>query len=323
MARAGIIGANGISGLMLAKLLGGSLRKIWVRDPNFDLRRALYDPDLQVEMHLFDIMCLKDQLEGLDVLFLATPHELSMDIVAACGDICLKNAIRIIDLSGAFRLPVALFEKAYGMKHTAPEWLPYFSYGLMPWAKELTTPFVANPGCYATSGLMALLPLAKTVNLTNCVIDAKSGATGAGRSLREELLFIEVADTCMPYRVGKHQHMAEIAHAMELFAGVQIDFHFSTSLLPIKRGIVSALYLSLLEEGASLDAAYNAAYGHMAQAVRFGQADRHMLSLEGVVGTNRTHIGYEVIGKKVYVFSCIDNMIKGAAGQSIENMERV
>jgi N-acetyl-gamma-glutamyl-phosphate reductase len=190
---------------------------------------------------------------------------------------------------------------------------------------------IANPGCYATAILLGLLPLlnGKTlIQADSLAIDAKSGTSGAGKKGSENLLFTEVEGNCMPYRVGCHQHLPEIQRTIERITEVPIEPFFVTSLLPVRRGIIASIFAKL-QPGiglAEIEAAFSKAY-QGEPLIQFGKASGpsggQLLSLRRVVGTARTHISFEVTDNKLYLFVTIDNLLKGAAGQAIENMNRM
>lgn len=240
-------------------------------------------------------------------VFLATPNEASAEIAPGL----IKKGANVIDLSGAFRLDGT-------------------EYGLVPWAgpraNAKSPSLIANPGCYATSVLMALLPLLKdgVIIEDGIVIDAKSGATGAGKKASENLLFTEIADDCLPYRVGRHQHVPEIKRYFKAFAGKEVDFFFTTHLLAIRRGILSSIYCKLAPGKSATDvaASYERAYaGYPFVRVREGEGP--ILPIKAVANTPFTHISFVASGDKLHVFSTIDNLLKGAASQAIENFNRI
>jgi N-acetyl-gamma-glutamyl-phosphate reductase len=176
---------------------------------------------------------------------------------------------------------------------------------------------------------MAVLPLLKAgiIDPRTLVIDAKSGATGAGRKASENLLFCEVEGECLPYRIGKHQHVPEIVRYAEKFSGASIDPVFATHLLPVRRGILASVYArttkSLTNE--AIANVYHEAYSGY-PLIRHGLAtDQHraQLSLKRVAGSARTEVRYLLEGDKLHVFSLIDNLLKGAASQAVENLNRV
>jgi N-acetyl-gamma-glutamyl-phosphate reductase len=252
----------------------------------------------------------------------------------------LNWGIQAIDLSGAFRLEAATFEEWYKLPHSCPHLLSQSKYGLIPWAEaDRSVQLISNPGCYATSVLMALIPLirSKIIALDSIAIDAKSGTSGAGLKANENLLFNEVDSDCTPYRVGMHQHLPEMIRHINQFTGAEIDPHFSTSLLPLRRGIISGLYLkpscrletkSDAEIQSEITGAYAEAYRGY-PLIKFGDLgqspsqDKLLLSLKKVAGSPRTHLSYTVQNGKIYVFSLIDNLLKGASSQAVENWNRI
>lgn len=326
---ASIVGARGYSGLETAKIL--------LKHPGFELTHAFATSEFSLGAMLGStaaekVKCLPDVelLNHLtDVVFLATPAEVSLKLAPAI----LAAGKKVIDLSGAFRLKGSdhedKYSKWYGFSHTEKDLLQQAHYGLVPWAAPAKgQTLVANPGCYATAISLALIPLVKSelVLTESLVIDAKSGSTGAGKKAAENLLFTEVEGECLPYKIGKHQHYPEICQAVDVFAGKKIEAHLTTSLLPVRRGIIAGVYAHLRagKTLADVEQAFAQAYADYS-LVRFGKADAEpaLLSLKKVVGTPRTHISYISEGSRLYVFSCLDNLMKGAASQAVENANRL
>jgi N-acetyl-gamma-glutamyl-phosphate reductase len=319
---ASIVGARGYSGQELARLL--------LNHPAVKLNYAFATQAFDLSAEIFDdrakaVKCLSDdQLFSnvTDIVFLATPAEVSMNLAPKLMD---KGAF-VIDLSGAFRLKAADISKWYGFEHTARLQLAAADYGLAPFCGPLpkNVQLVANPGCYATSISMALIPLLKRglIETESLVIDAKSGTTGAGRKAVETQLFAEVTGECLPYRVGKHQHLPEIQEAVAQFSSKTIDPHFNTHLLPVKRGIIASIYAKTSAKSLDqIEAAYAEEFANY-KLVRFGRDISRLAKLGPVQHTPYTHISYELIGNKLYVFSVIDNLMKGAASQAVENLNR-
>lgn len=321
-----VVGARGYSGLETVRLLLGH--------PHAELKNCFATGAFEISNYLThpklaDVKCASDSEifnELTDVYFLATPGEVSLKLapkLIAAGKI-------VIDLSGAFRLKKHSYQQWYGFEHTERALLSVANYGLLPWAGPLisSSGLIANPGCYATAISLALIPLLKDglVSPRGIVIDAKSGSSGAGKKATENLLFTEVEGECLPYKVGEHQHFPEILETLEAFSGKLIDAHFSTSLLPIRRGIIASIFAELCD-GVGIDdinSSFQEAYANEPLIIHSAIAkNRQLLSLKRVVGTARTHISYEVRGSKLYLFSCIDNLLKGAAAQAIENFNRV
>jgi len=347
--KVGVAGARGYSGLELCRLL--------LKHPMARLTTCFATQDFKLSDSLPEksaraVACFSaDDLvkisveRKLDVVFLATPVTVSLKLAPQL----IASGIQIIDLSGAFRLQegdacqqAATYQEYYQIEHSELTLLKSAQYGLVPWidaAGESAPKLIANPGCFATAVLMALLPLLKNslINKFSIVIDAKSGTTGAGRKAEERLLHAEVAGLCLPYRIGRHQHQPEIQQFAKRFAGVEIDFQFVTNLISVRRGIIAGVYarispeLMALAKGAALEKIHESfvsAYGEdplveLSRITGAGGNEEALLNLRRVVGSARTHISYALEGDKLYVFSLIDNLLKGAASQAVENFNRL
>lgn len=337
-----ILGAQGYTGRELARLLLNhpyiALTQVFSRNPDWHLRHDL--PELASDS--VEHCLLPDPISGIaeackeaDIIFLATPHEVSLE----CVPYLYKANKWIIDLSGAFRLPAPLFHEWYQQPHTAHDLLEKAQYGLSPFQSEPAEKLIANPGCYATAVLMALLPLAKAGLVKagslkpDVIIDAKSGISGAGRSAKTELLFSEMSENFFPYKVGAHQHTPEIQQVISDFSGVNTQITLTTQVLPIIRGISATLYIPCDTHNAHImeevKKAYNDSYENY-PFVRHAhlpelnvKEQKTFLSLKKVVGSARTHISYQKVGNHIVVFSMLDNLLKGAASQAIENANRV
>jgi len=253
---------------------------------------------------------------------LATPETISM----ALAPRLLRAGLRVIDLSGAFRLKSASDYPAwYGFEHQAPGLLEDATYGLTEWyAGRLgDAGLVANPGCYPTAALLAILPLARAGVIdgpASVVIHAVSGASGAGRQMREELLFCEVEGSIRPYGMPRHRHLAEIAQATGLRAGAELAFF--PHIAPIDRGLLCSITLKL-RAGAGPAAVANAFTAAYADAPFVRLLGEGVLPATGDVrGSNACAIGWCVdpATGRASLFSAIDNLIKGAAGQAIQNL---
>lgn len=264
--------------------------------------------------------------EGLtraaDAYLLALPHGVAATYAARLR--AAQPQALVVDLSGDLRLPdAAAYRRWYGQDHPAPELLGRAVYGLT----EVYHPrlrgarLVANPGCYATSVLLPLVPLlADTlVEAGDIVVDAKSGATGAGRALREDLLFCEVAGDFSAYAPGRsHRHVGEMEAVLHERSGHEVALTFSPHLLPVKRGILSAIYVRTPRAAASLAAALRAFYaGAPFVRVLDGRPPR----LSDVERSNDCFISvHDAAPGRAVVFSALDNLVKGAAGQAIQNL---
>jgi N-acetyl-gamma-glutamyl-phosphate reductase len=300
-----VVGGSGYSGLELQRLLN--------KHPHVASVTA-FNSQTTANMKVSDYQ----------VVFLATPAEVSMELVPAI----LKEGSKVIDLSGAFRLSqgdvLENYKTWYEMDHKAQNFLLEAHYGLVPWnnaKKEVS--LIANPGCYATAVLMGLLPLLSLglIDEKSIVIDAKSGATGAGKKASESMLFCEVEGECLPYKIGEHQHLPEIQQYAQSLGGQEIDPFFATSLLNTRRGIIAGIYANLNPQKNAQDVAnaFKEFYAHYPLVEVAEEITREMVSLKAVVGTAKTRIAYKIVGTKIYLYSSIDNLLKGAASQAVEN----
>jgi N-acetyl-gamma-glutamyl-phosphate reductase len=260
-----------------------------------------------------------------DAYFLSLPHGISATYAARLR--AARPQAVIIDLSGDLRLPTAaLYRQWYGHDHPAPELLGHAPYGIPELNREAirSARLVSNPGCYATSVLLPLVPLLRAglVDPEDVVVDAKSGTTGAGRAPREDLLFSEVADDFSAYAPGRvHRHVGEMEAVLREQTGREVRLTFCPHLLPVRRGILSALYLKTAAGVEALSAALRAAYegSPFVRVVAPGPP-----RLSDVVHTNQCRISvHEAAPGRVVVFSALDNLVKGAAGQAVQNLNLV
>jgi N-acetyl-gamma-glutamyl-phosphate reductase len=318
--RVALIGASGYTGIELTRLLVGH--------PNVELAGASSDrwggesiegkvgaPSALRYVGLDDAVA---QAASCEVVLLATPAEASH----ALAPKLLAAGPRVIDLSGAFRLKdAALYPRFYKYEHAHPEQLAQAVYGLPELARAqpeqiAKARLIANPGCYATAIQLALAPIISTRELApsqRFVIDAMSGVTGAGRKATEDFSFAEIAGDIRAYRALKHQHTPEIEQQL----GAPTSF--VPHLLPVARGILATCHAQLSPgvRAEQIDAAF-APYRAEPFVVLARSADD--VSLHDVVGTNRCRIGWTVEGDHLVVTSAIDNLVKGAAGQAIQNL---
>jgi N-acetyl-gamma-glutamyl-phosphate reductase len=261
---------------------------------------------------------------GVDLLFLATPHELSRSLVPEV----MRQSIRVIDLSGAWRLQAQEHRAVYGFKdadrQAATEVMRQAVYGL----PELHGPeiaaaaLVANPGCYATSVILGLAPLveADIVDRSRGIVsDSKSGVSGAGKEATARTHFVSVADNLSAYSVFKHRHLGEMLEQLGL--GSQ-DLIFTPHLLPIPRGILSTIYvhLSRAATAAELERCYRSFYAGK-HWVRVFSPPR-LPEIQYSLHSNYCDIGFCLAddGRRLVIVSCVDNLLKGAAGQAVQNM---
>jgi len=257
-----------------------------------------------------------------DAYFLALPHGVAATYAARLR--AAHPEAVVVDLSGDLRLPTAAaYREWYGHEHKAPELIGQAVFGLPEVYRERLAGarLVSNPGCYATSVMLPLVPLLREglIDAGDVVADAKSGATGAGRTLREDLLFCEVADDFSAYSPGRtHRHVGEIEAVLRETTGHAVELTFCPHLLPIKRGILTALYVKTGAGADALRRALHAAYdGTSFVHVGDGAPPR----LSDVVETNDCRISVHAAATgRAVVFSAIDNLVKGAAGQAIQNL---
>ncbi|HYK89440.1 MAG TPA: N-acetyl-gamma-glutamyl-phosphate reductase [Acidobacteriota bacterium] len=328
--RVGVVGVTGYSGLELIKLL--------LRHPSAECAVVMASEDSAErplsEIHpalrgLSELVCQpKDEARlvgaGVETAFLCTPNEVSYDLVPKL----LAMGVRVIDLSGSFRLKdETRYPTWYGFTHSRPDLVKIAVYGLPEWnAKTICgAKLVANPGCYPTSVLLPLLPLVRAGMLSpgsEIVCDSKSGVTGAGRSARLEMLFGEVSGNFRPYSPIRHRHLPEMCQEL----GWDIDhFTFVPHLLPTNRGILSTIYLELQRPvaAAELDEVYEKCYETCSFVRILGNS--RLPELRAVNFTNFCDIGWRLTssGRRAVIFSAIDNLVKGAAGQAIQNFNLV
>lgn len=333
---AAVVGANGYSGIELVRLLQQhpSIANLvcYTRDPNWHIQDELRLP-ANHRVSCLPLSSLMDNVNQFHSVFLATPASVSMTLAPAL----LKQNVNVIDLSGAFRLTEEDFQHWYQESHTASAYLGRAQYGLAPWQPSYYAAYpqlITNPGCYATAILMGLLPLLKhkLIDEKQIVIDAKSGVSGAGKSMKPALHFCEIEGNCLPYKVGVHQHLPEIIRYAKLFSGALIKPMLSTHLLPVKRGILASIYSNIHSDYLSLpyttkmtliEKALADAYADYPLvsycALQNQSQDKQVLALTEVVGTGRTHIGYYLNEDQLYLYVTIDNLLKGAASQALEN----
>ena len=271
-----------------------------------------------------------------DFVFLATPHEVSAEVVPEI--LGRLPGTRVVDLSGAFRLPAGDYPRWYGFRHPRPELLPLAVYGLTEWCNgELSCArLVANPGCYATAALLALKPVAALLDAGQTVIcDAKSGASGAGKKADFAWSFTELFGNAKAYSAGTHRHQPEIethiqperrtSRALPGPDGARVSVCFVPHLLPVPRGILSTLHVAFARpvSAVDLEAAYADAYAGC-RFVRVLPAGE-LPEMKSAVGTPRADIGFSVLpgGKRAVLVCVLDNLLKGAASQAVQNFNRM
>ena len=265
---------------------------------------------------------IKDTVKKCDVAFLALPHTESMNVAPKL----LKAGLKVIDLSADYRFKSSkVYENWYGHKHTDTKNLSNAIYGLPELFRQKIkgAAFVANPGCYPTAAILGLAPLVSTRgDIQSIVVDAKSGVSGAGRKASVGLLFSEINENFKAYKVLSHQHSPEIEQYLSLLAGHATDIHFVAHLLPITRGILNTMYVQLKQRTSlnQLHSLYKKFY-RIEPFVRIHPSGSQP-EIKNVAHTNFCDIGLALsrTKKMVVVTSAIDNLVKGAAGQAVQNM---
>ncbi|NOZ96558.1 MAG: N-acetyl-gamma-glutamyl-phosphate reductase [Gammaproteobacteria bacterium] len=330
MVSVGIVGGTGYTGVELLRLL--------LRHPQVTVRvltsrteagKRVADmfPSLRGHTDLEFSDLNLDLLKQCDVVFFATPHGVAMqhakELVAA--------QTKVIDLAADFRLQnLEQFEKWYGLQHSCPDILQNSAYGLTELNREKIkqASVIGNPGCYPTTVQLGLAPLLKSeqnlVNPSSIIIDAKSGVSGAGRKASMGMIYSENADNFKAYGVSGHRHHPEIVEALENISGQKGVFDhivFVPHLVPMIRGMLSTIYLDLTEEGTNTD--IQALYEQFYADEKFVDVMPPNSSPEtrSVRGANELRIAlYKPQPHKLIVLSVQDNLVKGAAGQAVQNM---
>lgn len=329
MIKVGIIGATGYAGNELVRLLLGhkDAEIVWLGsrsyiDQNYsDVYRNMFK--------LVDAKCMDDNMEQLanevDVIFTATPQGLCASLV---NDEILSKT-KIIDLSADFRLKdVNVYEQWYKLEHKAPQYIDEAVYGLCEINRDKVskdTRIIANPGCYTTTSILTLYPMVKEgiINPDTIIIDAKSGTSGAGRGTKVANLFCEVNESMKAYGVGTHRHTPEIEEQLGYACGRDdLKLIFTPHLVPMNRGILVTAYANLAKDVTYEDvkAAYDKYYDKE-YFVRVLPKDV-CPETRWVEGSNFVDIGFKIEPRtnRLIMMGALDNLVKGAAGQAVQNM---
>lgn len=329
MTRVAVVGATGYAGVELVRLL--------VRHPEAELALVTSDSYAGIQLsrvypHLTGIADFELQAfdpdrvaEEANVAFLALPAGLSSTMVPSLRE----RGVRVIDLGGDFRIPGPLFREWYKKDPPSEAVREEAVYGLTEWNRERVAgaSFVSNPGCYPTAALLGLLPAVRNrgVEADGLIIDAKSGVTGAGRGVNLGNHFAEVAENFKAYKVAEHQHTPEIEYHLAAFGQGSARVSFTAHLLPMGRGILVTAYGTLTGEWREWTTermweVYQDAY-RQEPFVRVRPAGQWPQTKE-VRGTNLCDIGLTVERRtgRMIVVSVIDNLVKGAAGQAVQNL---
>jgi N-acetyl-gamma-glutamyl-phosphate reductase len=332
-AKVGVLGASGYTGSECVRLL--------IRHPQVEIALLTADRKAGQQMRevfpqfspyalpkLVPIEGLDWAALGLDLVFCALPHATTQKVIKEL--LAKAPRIKVVDLSADFRLrDPAAYARWYGGEHHAPELQKEAVYGLVEVYRDdiRDARLVANPGCYTSCAQLPLVPLIKVaaIDVNEIVIDAKSGMTGAGRAAKENMLFSEVSEGFHAYGVGHHRHMAELDQEFSAAAGREVTVTFTPHLVPMNRGILSTIYVRGMHGKSPQDLHEILADIYRAEpfvhVLPFGE----MPQTRHVRGSNMTFIGVAAdrIAGRAIVGSALDNLVKGASGQAVQNMNLV
>lgn len=331
MIKVGIIGSTGYAGQELVRILLGhkDVEIVWYGSRSYIDKK--YSEVYGNMFNIVDDKCMDDNMEELaekvDVIFTATPQGLCASLVNE--DILSK--VKIVDLSADFRIKdVATYEQWYGIEHKSPEFIDEAVYGLCEINREdiKKARLIANPGCYTTCSILSMYPLVreKMIDVNTIIIDAKSGTSGAGRGAKVANLYCEVNESIKAYGVTSHRHTPEIEEQLGYaYEGSPLLLNFTPHLVPMNRGILVTAYANLNKEYSyeEIKAVYEKYY-----------SDEKFIRLlekgvcpetRWVEGSNYVDINFTVDPrtKRVVVMGAIDNLVKGAAGQAVQNMNLI
>jgi N-acetyl-gamma-glutamyl-phosphate reductase len=322
---AAVIGASGYSGLELTRLLARHprVRVTALTSDRWAGEAAGARLPLPAAVAALPYLPLAgSEAVDAEVAFLATPAEVSHELAPKL----LARGLRVVDLSGAFRLAdAAAYPGWYGFAHQHPALLAEARYGLPELARAQLggARLVTNPGCYATAIALAVAPLVKSglCSASGIAVTGLSGVSGAGRKASEEYSFGEVDEDLRAYRIGRHQHVPEIEQTVARFAGACGGLSFTPVLIPIRRGILASCVLRLAGKASAGDLAQALEAAYAGEPfVKVLAADRVMV--KDVARTNRAHVGVALDARAgvAVAVSAIDNLVKGAAGQAVQAM---
>jgi N-acetyl-gamma-glutamyl-phosphate reductase len=324
MIKAGIIGGTGYTGVELLRLLHNhvGVEVVAISSRSLDGKRVdSIFPSLVGHSDLVFSLPSDNILNTCDVIFFATPHGVAMEGAGAFID----KGIKVIDLGADFRITDQTeWSKWYGMEHTQAELLDSAVYGLPETnrAQVKDAMLLANPGCYPTAVQLALKPLItnKLISLSGIVADCKSGVSGAGRAANQAMLLCETSESLKSYGVSGHRHYPEIKQALEILAGEPVNFTFVPHLVPMIRGMQATIYVDLLDESIDIRPYFVDTYSNEPFVTILG--DGVYPETRSVKSSNFCQISVQKIpnSNKLVIMSVIDNLVKGASGQAVQNM---
>lgn len=329
MIRVGIIGASGYTGAELVRILSGHPEAALTVATSRQYAGKPLSTVFPSLLGKSDIVCDDAEVEALldraDLFFTAVPHQTAMAVVP----ILLEAGKKVIDLSADFRIHDADVYQQWYQSHSAPQYLAEAVYGLPELHRERirTSRLIANPGCYPTSIILGVAPLLKEglVEPDTLVADSKSGASGAGRAAQTGTLFCEMADGFRAYKVGEHRHTPEIEQEVSLLCGKAVTISFTPHLVPMSRGILSTVYAKAVKPMS--DEGIRRLYADFYKNEPFVRlcAPGSYPATQYVRGSNFCDLAFKYDGRtnRIIILSVIDNLVKGAAGQAIQNMNLV
>ena len=327
MIKVGIIGATGYAGGELARILMGhkDAKIVWYGSRSYIDKK--YADVYQNMFQIVDAKCLDDNMEELakkaDVIFTATPQGFCASVISEA----ILADTKIVDLSADFRIKdVATYEKWYGIQHKSPQFIEDAVYGLCEINREDVkgARLVANPGCYTTCSILTAYPLAKEglIDMNTLIIDAKSGTSGAGRGAKVGNLYCEVNENIKAYGVASHRHTPEIEEQLGYAAKEDVRISFTPHLVPMNRGILATEYATLTKQTTYEEV--KAVYDKYYKEEKFIRVLEEGVCPETkwVEGSNYVDINFKIDPRtnRIIMMGAIDNLVKGAAGQAVQNM---
>lgn len=327
MIKAGIMGATGYAGGELARLLlqRDDVEITWYGSKSYVDQK--YASVFKNMVQFVDDACMDDNMEALaeqaDVIFTATPQGFCASLM---NETVLSKA-KVIDLSADYRIKdVAVYEEWYNIEHKTPEYIQEAVYGLPEINREKIKDarLIANPGCYPTCSFLSVYPLVKEglIDPNTVIIDAKSGTSGAGRGAKVDNLYCEVNESIKAYGVGVHRHTPEIEEQLSLAAGKPVTISFTPHLVPMNRGILVTAYGTLLKSVTyeEVKAIYDKYYENEYFVRVLGRDEAPQT--KWVEGSNFVDVNFKIDPRtnRVVMMGAMDNLVKGAAGQAIQNM---
>lgn len=327
MIKVGIIGATGYAGGELVRILMGHKEAeiVWYGSRSYIDQK--YADVYRNMFQIVDAKCMDDNIEALadqvDVIFTATPQGFLASVI---NENILGKA-KIVDLSADFRIKdVKVYEKWYGIEHKSPQFIEEAVYGLCEVNRDKVkgARLIANPGCYTTCSILTAYPLAKEgiIDMRTLIVDAKSGTSGAGRGAKVPNLFCEVNENMKAYGVASHRHTPEIEEQLGYASGENVTISFTPHLVPMNRGILATEYATLKKDvtGEEVKAIYDKYYADEKFVRVLGEGV--CPETKWVEGSNYVDIGFKLDPRtnRIVMMGAIDNLVKGAAGQAVQNM---